>query len=235
MIDLSNQTLLVIAPHPDDEIFGCGGLIRRIKKKGGKVYVVYLTVGKTQDFSKKGESDPEERLHEIKKVVRYLGIDGYHVAFPGDEFMLQLDHMPQRRLIHEVERGKLSLETVKPTIFAFPSSHDYNQDHRAANEACITAARPVNGEFKHQPQLILEYEFPYVSWSPMQGMVPNMYLSLDTDALKAKLHSLKLYKSQMKTKKGPISEYGAEQLALLRGVQSGVDAAEAYVARRLIV
>jgi len=37
--------LLVIAPHPDDDILGAGGLIRRVVKAGGTVRVVWLTSG----------------------------------------------------------------------------------------------------------------------------------------------------------------------------------------------
>ena len=40
MNDFSNEKLLVIAPHSDDEILGCGGLISKVKNGGGKVYVL---------------------------------------------------------------------------------------------------------------------------------------------------------------------------------------------------
>jgi len=232
MITFHRQTLLVVAPHPDDEIFGCGGLIHRVKEGGGKVTVLYLTVGTTQDFSKSGASTADERVREIESVVKKMRIDSYHIAFPGDAYMLQLDSLPQRKLIHEIERGPISLEAFKPTILAFPSVHDYNQDHRAANAACISATRPVNGNFKHLPKLLLEYEFPYFAWSPSVGPNPNLFLSLGKDVLRAKLDCLKLYKSQMKAKKGPISVYGAETLARMRGIQSGTDHAEAFVVRR---
>lgn len=235
MIFSNHTKLLVIAPHPDDEIFGCGGLMHAVKKAGGKVGVLFLTVGTTEDFSKKGSSTLDERMREIKRVMKFLKIDSHHVAFPGNEYHLQLEHMPQKRLIHEIERGKLSLETFRPTILAFPSSHDYNQDHRAANEAAVSATRPVNGTFKHVPTLLLEYEFPYVGWSPTAGQAPNFFLALDSIALRAKLGALTLYKSQMKTKKGPISVYAADVLAKARGLIAGVDHAEAYVVRRHVV
>lgn len=41
----ANERLLVFAPHPDDEVLGCGGLMQRIKALGGRVGVVYLTTG----------------------------------------------------------------------------------------------------------------------------------------------------------------------------------------------
>src|SRR4030066_862416 len=106
MLNLVKKTLLVIAPPPDDEVIGCGGLIIKIKSLGGKVYVLYLTVGDTADFTKKGLSTTNERLEEIKKVTQFLKIDGWRIAFPGDKYHLQLDMVSQRKLIHEIERGE---------------------------------------------------------------------------------------------------------------------------------
>ncbi|HEX2953814.1 MAG TPA: PIG-L family deacetylase [Bacillota bacterium] len=41
----ANERLLVVAPHPDDEVLGCGGLLQRVKALGGTAGVVYLTAG----------------------------------------------------------------------------------------------------------------------------------------------------------------------------------------------
>ena len=55
-VDWSRQRVLVLAPHPDDEVLGCGGLMSRVKDAGGEVYVHFLTVGDTADFSAAGLS-----------------------------------------------------------------------------------------------------------------------------------------------------------------------------------
>ncbi|WP_240051127.1 PIG-L deacetylase family protein, partial [Bacteroides salyersiae] len=39
------ESLLIIAPHPDDEVIGCAGLIQRSLNKGNNVYVIILTGG----------------------------------------------------------------------------------------------------------------------------------------------------------------------------------------------
>lgn len=237
MTSLKDSTLLIIAPHPDDEIFGCGGLMRRVKLAGGKVYVLYLTVGTTQDFSKNGTSTMDERIEEIKAVVKYMDIDGYKIAFPGDTAHLFLDAVPQRQLINEIERGTgISLETIKPTTLAIPSSYDYNQDHRAANQAAITATRPVPNLYKHFVPNILEYELPYFTWtSEMYHPSPNFFVSMESSVLDAKLHALSLYKSQMKVTNGPISVEGARALARIRGIHSGCDTAEAFTLQRSFI
>ena len=44
-MNLEKERLLIIAPHADDEILGCFGLIERIKKNGGEVFLQVLSMG----------------------------------------------------------------------------------------------------------------------------------------------------------------------------------------------
>lgn len=237
MGQFSDRRLLVIAPHPDDEIFGCGGLIHRVKKGGGKVFVLFLTVGTTKDFSKKGQSTIDERMLEIDRAAKFLHFDGWRIAFPGNEFHLKLDALPLKTVIDEIERGKnISIEAVRPTTLAIPSSFDYNQDHRVANQAAITATRPVPSQFKHLVPTVLEYELPYFTWtSEFDRPSPNIFVTLDEKSLKAKLDALKIYKSQLKVKNGPLSVHGAKTLARIRGLHCGAPAAEAFILRRTLI
>ena len=40
-----NERVLILAPHPDDEVIGCAGVIQQALKAGARVKVVYLTNG----------------------------------------------------------------------------------------------------------------------------------------------------------------------------------------------
>ena len=53
MKNFSNDKLLVIAPHADDEVLGCGGLISKIKDDGGKVFVLIFNVGSIEKHDNK--------------------------------------------------------------------------------------------------------------------------------------------------------------------------------------
>ena len=44
-MNLGKERLLIIAPHADDEILGCFGLIETIKKNGGEVFLQVLSMG----------------------------------------------------------------------------------------------------------------------------------------------------------------------------------------------
>ena len=60
MKNFSNDKLLVIAPHADDEVLGCGGLISKIKDDGGKVFVLIFNVGSIEKHDNKNSLKKEK-------------------------------------------------------------------------------------------------------------------------------------------------------------------------------
>jgi LmbE family N-acetylglucosaminyl deacetylase len=226
----SEQILLVIAPHPDDEVLGCGGLISKVKNEGGKVFVLYLTVGDTNDFSQYGLSTAKERLNEIEKVIDYLKIDGYKIAFPGNQFHLKLDSIAQKDIIEAIEDGEdISINKIKPTILAIPSAGDYHQDHKACTEAAAAATRPGYGPLRHSPNIILGYEYGAIGhWSVLPKDDYNFFIKLEEQDLKTKVTAMDLYSSQARKGIHPRSNQIIESLAHLRGAQCGGRAAEAF-------
>lgn len=236
MINWSEQRILIIAPHPDDEVIGCGGLIAKAKQAGAEVYVQFLTVGDTTDFSEAGRSTEEERLSELGAVCQLLGINGYDVAFLGTDFHLHLDRMSQAALICMLERtSPLSLMTLKPSVVLFPDGASYNQDHRAAAQATITALRPSDPRYKHQPEVALQYEEAADVWTLSERRSPNLFVSLEGEHLDMKLRALALYGSQAREPPNARSQQTIHDLARLRGAHCGVPLAEAYTCVRWMV
>lgn len=236
MLKLSGHKLLVIAPHPDDEVLGCGGLIKRVKDAGGKVYILFLTVGETSEYSKNGFSTSDERLAEIEKVAKFLKYNDYSIAFPGNDNHLKLDQIPQKELISVIENGpKISLNKLKPTILACPQVHDYNQDHRAAAQAVFSSTRPAPNKFKPLQKIVLGYEEVATQWSSTNSINPNLYIKLSNADLKTKLKALSLYTSQVRNGNHTRSPYALKRLAFLRGSQCGIKAAEAFINFRIII
>lgn len=235
MIDLSHQTLLVIAPHPDDEVIGCGGLIKKIKKAGGKVYVQFLTVADTDDFSHVGKSTGTERKKEIQHVVSYLQIDGYDLAFEGNDYHLKLDLHGQGKLMDYIERkSTISIEKVKPTIVAYPSYNSYNQDHRMAARATHAALRPSHGS-KHFVPTVLMYEMPAERWELGGSGLVQLFVPLTKDELLGKTKGMMMYKSQVRPAPNPRTPDILEAYAKLRGSHCGAAYAEAYTAYRIVL
>lgn len=234
-MDLKHEKLLVIAPHADDEVLGCGGLILKIKNAGGRVYVQFLTNAPTKDFSKKGKSTLDERNKEIEAVAKYLKFDAWHMAFEDDDHHLKLDKHGQSKIIQLVERkSPLAIEKIKPTIIALPSLYAYNQDHQLSARAVHAALRPAEST-KHFVRTVLAYEMPADKWSVSTQNVPNYFVPLSSADLKAKLTSIKLYKSQLRPAPNPRALKTIEALARLRGSMCGARFAEAYLLYRHVV
>ena len=57
MSSSAGQRVLVIAPHADDDAYGCAGTIARIKDLGGQVYVSLISVG-SLDHAPAPPTDP---------------------------------------------------------------------------------------------------------------------------------------------------------------------------------
>ena len=73
---LAQQRLLVIAPHADDECFGCAGTMARIKHLGGEVYVTVCSVGNLKHYDGKDEIvTGRQRAEELTKVMEFLRVD----------------------------------------------------------------------------------------------------------------------------------------------------------------
>ncbi|OGY16153.1 MAG: hypothetical protein A2785_01020 [Candidatus Chisholmbacteria bacterium RIFCSPHIGHO2_01_FULL_49_18] len=236
MVSLKDQKLLIVAPHPDDEIIGCGGLIAKMKDAGGKVYVLFLTVGDTKDFSGNGFSSKKERLLEIEAVAKYMRFDDYHVAYGHNKHHLRLDMESQLELITMIEReSPISIEKLKPTIVLFPTANNYNQDHRAAAQATFAACRPASRQYKHQANMVFSYEVAADQWNLEKLFTPNFFATLSARQLRKKIAALRLYSSQLRQRGNPRSPKALQGLASVRGAQSGTSLAEAYYLHRVVV
>lgn len=230
----SNQRVLMIAPHPDDEVIGCGGLISRVKRAGGEVYVLFMTVGETADVSDAGRSTAAERLLEVEQVADFLGFDGHHVAFPGDQYHLRLDAVPRLRLVSMIERDSVvSIAALEPTVVLLPHGSSYNQDHRRTAQAAITALRPTDATVRHQPDLVLAYEQVADGWTTDPLPPPAVFVELTDADLEQKIKALSLYASQHREHPSSRSGAALRSLAVVRGAQAGMPLAEAFHCLRM--
>lgn len=235
MFDFKGQKLLIIAPHPDDEVIGCAGLIQKVKKSGGKVYVLFLTVGDTKDFTKNGSSSLKERKDEIKKVSTFLKYDDYDIAFEGKDYHLKLDKIGQKELMDVIEReSKVSLEKIKPDIVAFPSVVSYNQDHRVAAYAAHAACRPASPLDKHFISTVLSYEEPADSWNISTPSIVSFFITLTKKELEKKIKAMELYGSQNRPFPNLRSLKSLDLTASIRGARIGFDYAEGFGVYRLV-
>jgi N-acetylglucosamine malate deacetylase 1 len=237
---LSQQRLLVVAPHPDDEAIGCAGTIARMKALGGQVYVMIVSAGGiTQHGRGAGgqgrEFVPgEQRRAEFEDVMTYLKVDGHEVLLDDDASHERLDTVPQRELIERIEyAADLSLENLRPSMLLIPA-RSFNQDHAATFRACVAATRPASAGARHFVPSVLAYDNTTAFWAvPDEWFVPNVYVDI-SGYLGTKIEAMGRYSSQLRPPPYHASQQGAEVTAAFFGGQVSIAAAEAFQALRLV-
>lgn len=233
---LSQQRLLVIAPHADDECFGCAGTMARVKSLGGEVYVIVCSVGDLKHYDgKEGIVTGSRRVEELGAVMDFLEVDDWDVLYRDEQSHLRLDAMPRRDLIAQFERdSKLALDRLKPTMLALPVS-SYNQDHEAVFRAAFTAARPGVPSIKPFQRIVLGYDNTSLFWSlEREKFHPNFYVDI-SGFLDKKLEALGMYESQMRDPIHHSSVQNVEFTARVRGREVSVEAAEGYMVFRHVL
>lgn len=229
-----NGRVLVISPHADDETFGCGGTIARAKSLGAQVFVVIVSAADLAHYG----GGPERvtaatRVAEFQAAMATLGVDDTELLFPEPEHHLRLDALPRLEVVNRLERdGRLSLERVRPDVLLFPAV-SYNQDHEVVNRAVWAACRPHLPADKPFARLVLEYDQPQLGWghTPFH---PNFYVDI-TGFLDRKLAAYRCHASQVRPEPHHASVENLKRLARLRGSEVSVEAAEAFVCRRLLL
>ena len=193
MKSLKNEKLLVVAPHSDDEVLGCGGLISKIKKEGGKVFVLIFNLGFEKNDTKESQ---DKRKQEVKEAMNALKVDDYHLVHEKADDNRDLDVEPLHSLIEVIEStSNVSLEKISPTIVAIPTIFSHHQDHVHVHNACIAALRPISTPVS---SVVLSYEAPEHSrWSSSGVFEPNFFVEID-DVIENKIMAFSKYSSQIR-------------------------------------
>ncbi len=162
-------SLLVVAPHPDDETLCCGGLIQRVERAGGRVTVVWLTSGDAarlvlMAMSRSLFPSPSVarelgalRMREARTATARLGVDGAGQVFLGypDGGLLELIGTHRRS---PYTSGATAAAAV-PYGDAFAPGHSYTgasleQDFLAVLERAhpnlILAPTPLDAHTDHR-------------------------------------------------------------------------------------
>ncbi len=234
---LAKQRFLVIAPHADDEVFGCAGTMAKIKDLGGEVYVVVVTIGDIEQYTEHSLKmiPGSVREKEFYDALRLLEVDDYDILYRDPEIHLRLDTISRRDLVEKLERkGKLAIDKLKPTIIALPAI-SYNQDHEAVFRAGFTACRPHLPWVKPFQRVVLAYDNTSLSWTmEREKFHPNFYVDI-SKYLDKKLKALACYRSQLKPDIHHASLKNVENWAKVRGREISVEAAEAYMCLRFVI
>lgn len=223
-----NKKILIVAPHCDDEVLGCGGTMAKMSAKGHKVYVAIVTnghLGAPELFKKEGtETVRSEALeaHNLLSVSETIFLD-----FPAP----RLDSIPSYKLSIAIEKV---IRDYEITDMYIPHRGDIHKDHRITYESCLVAARPINGNpvkriYAYETLSETEWAAPFSD----EAFIPNIFETIE-DFLHEKCNAFECFTTQVKQFPHPRSKEAIEYLAKLRGSTIGSEAAEAFMLVREI-
>lgn len=203
------ESVLIVAPHADDEILGCGGYISR-NQYDKDIHVIVVSHRK---------ESRKCNLKNIKDIETHYNIK-YHILNNIDE---QLDILSSSSLIKQIEK---IYSKITPRIVFIPFSNDINSDHAAVHKASLIAFRKIQSV---QPRELLMYEVPSSTTQGNMPFFPNYYYPLSKGDVDVKFKMLEYYKSEVRTYPNPRSAQGIETYARFRGMECNRLFAEAYI------
>ena len=211
------KRILVIAPHPDDEILGSGGTLSRfIKKK------LYWRI-ETRMTNKIGYTNNQinKREKEIIKISKTLNIK------KRIELGFSASSLNKLNLKELISKMSLEINKIKPdTIFA-PYLHDAHSDHFFTTYALNHILKAFRYPFLKRCYLYETLSETNQSFVKRNNFKPNTYFNISKN-FKKKLKMASVYKGEIKKHPFPRSLKSIEALALLRGSESGFKYAEAF-------
>ena len=222
------EKVLVVAAHPDDELLGLGGTIRRLANAGKEIHAVILAEGITSRAETRDEADMNE-LKELREdaqkaaeVVGYQSIE-FH-DFPDN----RMDEVDLLDIIKVVSKY---VDKYQPDTIFTHHHGDLNIDHRRTCEAVLTACRPIGD---YSVKRIYAFETPSsTEWNYIysEPFTPNVYFDV-TDTLEAQVKGMACYRSESTSYPHPRSSEALKALGRLRGSNVGFDMAEAFMLLR---
>lgn len=185
--------ILVLVPHMDDEILGCGGTIAQLINKE-LIYFVFASDGSKSPYSKKSANSElnKIRVNESKSALSLLGIPEKNIIF------LNLPDY-QLKNYFDTLADKLAkiIKELKPDIILTPFRYDRHPDHIVLRNSTLKAYILANST-----ALIFEY-FVYTKVQLLKHkdirkyIYPDLLIRINTsNVITIKRRALSCFKSQ---------------------------------------
>lgn len=220
------MNVLVVAPHMDDEVLGCGGAIARHVDAGDTVQVC-IVCNRAYDHAYDANAiDEEKRCAEQARQVL-----GYQT--------LQFLDLPDEKLYAHLQEAISGIEQVvaetQPNIVYTAFGGDLHQDHRTVAHAVSIVLRAGAAP---SVKRALAFEVPSGTDQALpgdgEGFTPTVFVDISAQ-LDRKITGMRAYERETRAFPHPRSLEMLTAKAQTRGAQVGLPAAEAFVLLREVI
>lgn len=219
------KKILVIAPHPDDEVLGAGGILYKSKKYGYKTKVLTIGTNFTPPVEKKKLDNCISEAKEAHKVLRVDKSVFFNI--PALTIHKEPTEVLTSRIYYEIKEFEPSV-----VLIPFPDMH---QDHKTVFNLCTAVTRPKGVGKKIS--IVACYEVPSATYYSAPKIEPNFYPNWNIDitsSIKKKSDALKKYKSTLDKNELARSTRSINSLATFRGSQVNFKFAESFYIIRFL-
>lgn len=211
------SSALVLAPHYDDEVLGCGGLVTQLASRGAVVRVLFLSdSGGAVPVAAEREAYSLRRRQEADEAAEVLALAGVdHLGLPDGNLEQHLE-----MLVEGMSRALLS---QRPELLLVPSPLEVSADHRAA----FAALHRLLGSLRHEDPLEpLMRDLRILTYEINHPQSPDLLVDI-SDQVKIIERAMACYGSQLEQHDYLGACLGLSKFRTLT-LPSGVEAAEAY-------
>ncbi|WP_296404698.1 PIG-L family deacetylase [Psychrobacter sp.] len=181
----------VFAPHPDDEILGCAGLIQQLTLNGNPILIVHVTNG--------SQSHPESEIYPPSKldIIRpNESVEAFKKLGVDQQVTISALNLQDGQVYHQQDLFHQKLtEILEPTdILVTPFIHDGHPDHEATGQVVAAYAKQHN--LKCYQVLIWAWHWarPADSRVPWQNA---LRIDLTAEQQQRKVDAIHCFKSQI--------------------------------------
>lgn len=170
------KKILIIAPHPDDEILGCGGTMAKAIAQNIAVHVLYLS---------SGDSIEKTREQEANAVCNYLGVKSLRfLRLKGESFSVSQEN---------IDKLVDVFKEINPNLVYINHDQDSDFEHRIAYQLTVESFWRFNNQVSENQKIkglvLYEVHKPMQNYSIVEDI---------SDFMSTKMAAMELYKSQTK-------------------------------------
>ena len=221
------KKILILSPHADDEILGCGGFISKYSKQNYHINVLVLT------NANKGAPEiySSEEIKQIRKEAKIANnlIGTSRLLFENLP-ALNLNNYPVYKITNIIDKH---IADINPEVILIPSTNDIHDDHKIIFKAAKISMRPNKIS---NLKKILSYEvLSETEWNEDgKSFNPNYFVHLKKSDIDNKVQAFLKYKSQVKKFPHSRSKEAIINLSRVRGSQAFIEYAEAFKVEKIL-